>query len=747
MKKITRILSGSIFLVHLIFANDVYQSLRLFNPTPENIEIVAKVGIPLDHLSGKKGVYIDLTASEDQTIDLISLGMDIEIIIPDLTEHYLSRNISSDSRDFPMGSMQGNYTFDELNARFDELQAEYSNIISERVILGQSVEGRDIWAFKVSDNPEEDEEEPEVLFTALTHAREPVGMMNLIYFVQLLGEEYGSDPELTYLVNEREIWFLPVVNPDGYVYNESIQPNGGGMHRKNRRDTNCGEGTNRGVDLNRNYSFGWGANNTGSSQDPCATTYRGESAFSEPETQIVSDFILDHEFMNVLHYHTYSNVYIHAFGDASLPDEPDLTTLREIGNEMARFNGYPVGTGYELIGYTVNGDAVDWTYGDQGLVAFTPEVGSYTQGFWPSENDALALCEDQVHPNKVFAFVAGPDLILKDYELSHQTINPGDEIETEITIQNRGLEDLNNDIQINISPLNEWVSLVENSYVISGLDSREIDEIILNTLVSEETPNGTFTGVIVSLESESSYERQDTIRLLVGQPELVFYDGFETGLSDWFVTGDWGLTDEAAVGSNALSDSPNGEYDPGQESVAEYEFGMIPGFFIAPMVTYKAKWDIESNWDFVRFQANVGGDDWVSLEGQYTEPGVGQAAQPAGEHGYDGTQEEWVDETIYLDQLGEATIYGFRFIQTSDNYVEADGFTVDEFSILGIPAFQFGDFNLDNSVDIFDVVGIIDLILLEGIPSDLQLYFCDLDHSDSLDIVDVLLLVNRIFGF
>ena len=302
-------------MVHLIFANDVYQSLRLFNPTPENIEIVAKVGIPLDHLSGKKGVYIDLTASEDQTIDLISLGMDIEIIIPDLTEHYLSRNISSDSRDFPMGSMQGNYTFDELNARFDELQAEYSNIISERVILGQSVEGRDIWAFKVSDNPEEDEEEPEVLFTALTHAREPVGMMNLIYFVQLLGEEYGSDPELTYLVNEREIWFLPVVNPDGYVYNESIQPNGGGMHRKNRRDTNCGEGTNRGVDLNRNYSFGWGANNTGSSQDPCATTYRGESAFSEPETQIVSDFILDHEFMNVLHYHTYSNVYIHAFGD------------------------------------------------------------------------------------------------------------------------------------------------------------------------------------------------------------------------------------------------------------------------------------------------------------------------------------------------------------------------------------------------------------------------------------------------
>ena len=255
MKKIIGFLLRSIFLIHFIFGNDVYQSIRVFNPTPEIIKIIAQAGIPLDHISGKKGIYIDVTASQDQTIELISLGLDIDILIPDLTEHYLSRNIPDNSRDFPLGSMQGNYTWDELNSRFDELQAEYPNIISERVILGESVEGRDIWAFKVSDTPEEDEEEPEVLFTALTHAREPVGMMNLIYFVQLLAEEYGTDPELTYLVNEREIWFLPVVNPDGYVYNESIQPNGGGMHRKNRLNTNCGNGTNRGVDLNRNYSF------------------------------------------------------------------------------------------------------------------------------------------------------------------------------------------------------------------------------------------------------------------------------------------------------------------------------------------------------------------------------------------------------------------------------------------------------------------------------------------------------------
>ena len=747
MKKIIGFLLRSIFLIHFIFGNDVYQSIRVFNSTPEIIKIIAQTGIPLDHVSGKKGIYIDVTASQDQTIELISLGLDIDILIPDLTEHYLSRNIPDNSRDFPLGSMQGNYTWDELNSRFDELQAEYPNIISERVILGESVEGRDIWAFKVSDTPEEDEEEPEVLFTALTHAREPLSMMNLIYFVQLLAEEYGTDPELTYLVNEREIWFLPVVNPDGYVYNESYQPNGGGMARKNRRDTNCENEIHIGIDLNRNYGYGWGANNTGSSPYPCVSTYRGESAFSEPETQAVRDFILGREFMNVLHYHTYSNVYIHAFGNASLPEEPDLTTHREIGNEMARFNGYPVGTGYELIGYTVNGDAVDWTYGDQGLVAFTPEVGSYTQGFWPSENDVLPLCEDQVHSNKVFAFVAGPDLVLQHSNLSLEEVNPGDELAIEMEIKNRGLTDLNDEIQINFSPMNGWTTLSNNSVTLSGLDARDSEEFSFDVLVSAETPNGTFAGVIFSIENESSYPRQDTVQFLVGQPETLFFDGFENGLVNWYVTGDWGLTDEAGTGSNALSDSPNGNYDEAQESFAEFEIDLDLSLYSSSVVEFIAKWEIESNYDFVRLQADVEGDGWVSLEGLYTEPGSGQLAQPAGEPGYDGTQEVWVEEKIQLDQLGDAIIYGFRFIQTSDNAVEEDGFIVDDFSILGMPAFQIGDFNLDHSVDIMDVFGMADLIISDENSTDLQLFFCDINESGDIDTVDILLLINIILKF
>ena len=150
-------LARLILLVSSLFAGETYQSIRVFRPSFQTIETIAKAGIPLDHVTGKKDIYLDIIVTEDETIELLSLGLDVEILVSDMTKYYLSKNIPAPVRDFPLGSMQGNYTLDELNARFDELQDAYSNIISERVIIGQSIEGRDIWAFKVSDNPEEDD--------------------------------------------------------------------------------------------------------------------------------------------------------------------------------------------------------------------------------------------------------------------------------------------------------------------------------------------------------------------------------------------------------------------------------------------------------------------------------------------------------------------------------------------------------------------------------------------------------------
>jgi len=100
-------------------------------------------------------------------------------------------------------------------------------------------------------------------------------------------ENYSSDPSIKNIVDNTEMYFIPVVNPDGYIYNQTTNPNGGGLWRKNRR--NNGDNT-YGVDLNRNYSYNWGYDNTGSSGNTNSDTYRGPSPFSEPESRIMRDF-------------------------------------------------------------------------------------------------------------------------------------------------------------------------------------------------------------------------------------------------------------------------------------------------------------------------------------------------------------------------------------------------------------------------------------------------------------------------
>ena len=258
----------------------------------------------------------------------------------------------------------------------------------------------------------------------------------------------------------------------------------------------------------------------------------------------------------------------------------------------------------------------------------------------------------------------------------------------------------------------------------------------------------TLAGIIIGINSENGFSRIDTLEFLIGQPEVLFFDGFENGLDNWAVDGDWGLTNDAITGSFALSDSPEGDYQEAQETIAELSTTLNLNFLSNPIVNFSAKWDIEWNWDFVRFQANVNGADWVTLKGVFTEPGSGQPAQPSGEQGYDGYQNLWVQEAISLYQLDDdAVITGFRFIQTSDNYVEGDGFTVDDFSISGFPKGVMGDYNMDLVADIYDLIALADVILFGGQPTDAQLFFCDLDGSGIIDVMDIINLSNMILGF
>ncbi len=384
---------------------------------------IAKLGIPLDNVM-REGNLMKFVADEDEIAAMTRAGIPLDVLIADLGAHYAERaaeeshlwqDPSDRTRSFGFGSMGGYYTFDEVLAKLDEMRADYPDLITSRSAIGSTIEGRSVWSVKISDNADLDEGEPAMLFTAVTHAREPQGMATLLYTMFHLLENYGSDPEVTYLLDNRELYFVPVVNADGYVYNESTNPNGGGMWRKNRRYNNGGE---YGVDLNRNYGYMWGYDNSGSSGSPGASNYRGTAAFSEPETSAIRAFHQTRTVWNAIHYHSYGSydIHPHSYDVGIYPPADDLALFELYGGVMTVMNGYELGNSWDTLNYLMNGDVVDWCYGEQSeknkIYGFLVEVGTYNDGFWPSPSRIVPLAELNRGPNIYYAWIAGSRVMI-----------------------------------------------------------------------------------------------------------------------------------------------------------------------------------------------------------------------------------------------------------------------------------------------------------------------------------------------
>ncbi len=333
---------------------------------------------------------VEAFVNDEELQQIQELGFRTEIVHDDVVEFYRSR--LDTKRD-----MGGYMTLSEVNAYLDTLVSENPGVISSKINLGSTIEGRPVWAVKISDNPNVDEtDEPEVLFTAAIHAREVITPLTVFHIMDHLLDNYGADPDITDLVNSREIWFVPMVNPDGYYHNEVIAPNGGGLWRKNRR--NNGDGT-YGVDLNRNFGYAWAYDNSGSSPYTDDATYRGSAPFSEPETQNMRDFISAREFVTTVYYHSYSNLILWPYGyDYVFTPENDLFTV--LGDSMAAYNGYAPVPSHEL--YPANGVSDDWGYGEQFAkdknYAFTIEIGSSGDGFWPDPARIPQLTSENLGP-------------------------------------------------------------------------------------------------------------------------------------------------------------------------------------------------------------------------------------------------------------------------------------------------------------------------------------------------------------
>ena len=290
----------------------------------------------------------------------------------------------SAATEFPAG-FEGYHTYGETDAFLDNVVAGYGQgggAIVKRSVIGQSFEGRDIWALKISDNVGTDENEPEVLSECGMHAREVITVEMCLYMVTLLTSRYGTSTSLgqrvTSIVNSREIWIVPNLNPDGSEFNIKD----GKFHgwRKNRQDNPDSDAM--GIDINRNWSYKWACCG-GSSGNPSSARYRGQFPFEAPEAAALRDFILgrrvggEQQLQIALNWHSYGEHILWPYGYTKLDVPADMTAddhtaMVKLARKMATLNDYRAMQGSNM--YIYDGAFIDWVYGDQRIFPFTFEM-------------------------------------------------------------------------------------------------------------------------------------------------------------------------------------------------------------------------------------------------------------------------------------------------------------------------------------------------------------------------------------
>jgi len=246
--------------------------------------------------------------------------------------------------------------------------------------LGESYEGRDLIGARVSDDATDNLSEPGVFYVGQHHAREHLTVEVVLSLLKMFAE--SANPAVQQLVQTRQIYIVPSLNPDGAEFdltNDSYH-----YWRKNRQPTNLPNVY--GTDQNRNYDYKWGCCG-GSSSDPHSEVYRGPSPFSTPEDSRLAEFVVAHPNITTgISYHSYADLILYPYGYTydDIPSDMrriDHKAFVKIGAEMSRTTGYTAQQSSDL--YITDGDWNDWMYGAQHRYPFTIELSG--NGFYPPD--------------------------------------------------------------------------------------------------------------------------------------------------------------------------------------------------------------------------------------------------------------------------------------------------------------------------------------------------------------------------
>lgn len=334
---------------------------------------------------------IDVRVTPTQLAALEGTGIAFEIMIEDVQQKIDAESdiIATSGIELGGGGFFDVYhTYAEVNAYMDQLVVLRPDL-AQTFVMGITLQGREMRALRITGPGPTPK--PGVLFHGGQHAREWITVPTSLYVADQLIRNYDTDAYVRELVDRCEFYILPIMNPDGYEYSWTNDR----LWRKNRR---ANSGGSFGVDLNRNWGWQWGGEGSSSSQS--SDTYRGPSAFSEPETQALRDFILGNP--NVVAYndiHCFSQLILWPWGytDVLPADQAEFARIgagMEARIESLYQTDYVSGPINTTI-YPASGGSADWAYGGAGILAFSYELrDTGDEGFLLPADQILPTCEE-----------------------------------------------------------------------------------------------------------------------------------------------------------------------------------------------------------------------------------------------------------------------------------------------------------------------------------------------------------------
>lgn len=725
-----------------------------YNSTIDLVKL-ANQGVGIDHGLHKKNHFFISDFSESEIEKIKSLEIDYEILINDVTKFYNQRNnsqnkfdqnefceedensyITPENYDFKESNEFGGfYTYNEMLNELDDMHSQFPEIVSPRSEIKdetytgtphihETYEGKFLQWIKISDNPNISENEPQILYTALHHAREPASLQQLIYFMWYILENYNSNESIKQIIDNSELFFIPCVNPDGYIYNETTEPSGGGMWRKNRRDSH-------GVDNNRNYSFidengneVW--NTSGTSNNPNNNTYAGDGPFSESENRAVRYFVESNNFKIALNNHTYGNLLLYPYGyDYNEPTE-DNDIYEFISEALVNENNYDNIISADL--YPAAGDSDDFMYGmlttennqtREKIFAMTPEIGS---SFWPQTSTIEDICKGMLYLNLTAAKMIGNHASVNDLTENFIT---SDVFSANFSLQRLGIVN-NGNFNIQIEPISSNIISVSSDINISSLD---IGETIYNSFQIElnTSINPGDQVLFKYVLNNGLFNEEVFVEKIYGVPILLIEDESDNYSSFWSNNSEWSNTyEEYFSPETSITDSPYSNYSNNAEEIINLINEIDLSGYSYAEINFDAKWNIESGYDYVQVEiSDNGGNNWIPQCGKYTNIGIETHDYAINEPLYDGNQNEWVNESILLTDYIDQQI-SVRFKLYSDGGLRRDGFYFDNFKIKGLSS------NLNISDDTLNITKIY------PVPSENMVFISSDEVINKVEIYDIL---------